>query len=238
MDSIEDNEEFMALLNDEDLKTGKICAKLQCLRKRNYFTITKKSEGGIYIPRHILQFVLRDSQCFEVLNKWTPEAVAFTLLGDDPVPHNLLFIGDWYHAKKYVRILGIFNQVSTQLIRKGHTVRYHYTQTAEMIGVLGALGQGVKTITQRLKNDCVFPPCNPRLVLRFLQGLVDEHNGLVALACSMQFSRKKRRLAGVSLNRDVFGLISSFLMRPKRLFQLVNFIHKNKGLNTFVADMF
>jgi len=236
--SIEDNKEFMALLNEEGLKNGKIWAKLQSLRKRSFFLITTHSESGIYIPKHILQFVLRDSRCFLVLQKWTTEAVAFTLLGDGPALENLTLVGDLYHAQKYVRILRIYKQVSTQLYRNGHTVHYDYTQTAEMIGVLSAMGHGVKTITQRLKNDHKFPPCNPRLVLRFLQGLVDEQNGLVALACSMQFSRKKRRIAGVSLNPDVFGLISSFLNRPKRLFHLVDFIHKNKGLNTFVADMF
>ena len=232
------SKQFMALLTDENLKNGKIHAAIQSLSNQNYFTTVKYSNGGIYIHPHHVQFVLRDSRCFELLNMWTPEAVAFTLLGDDPLPETLTVIGDLYHAKKYHRILRIFNQVSTQLFRNGHTVHYNFKQTAEMIGVLGSMGHGVKTITERLKHDCVFPPCNPRLVLRFVQGLVDEHQGLVALACSMQFSRKKRRRTGVSLNPDVFGLISSFLMRPKRLFKLVDFIHKNKGLNTFVADMF
>ena len=230
----------MDLLTEEHLNNGDVYAMLKNLAESNYFTLDKDAFKGIYINPYILRFVVRDVRCFRVLRIWTPEIVARALLGGSSLPENLAVISEMYRRKKYARVIHIFEHVSTQLFKKGHMVHYTYKQTTEMIGMLGSMGHGVKGITERLKYAEVYPPCNPRKVLRVVQRWLDEHTGLFALACAMLFPRglKKRRLARPSLNPDVMGHISSFLISPKRLHHFIDFMHNNKGLNAFTEDMF
>lgn len=239
MEWLEDNEAFMALLTEENLNNGRIYAELKLLRKGTYFTCCQRYDDGIYIDFRTLRFILRDVRCFQLLRMWRTDIVAYALLGNVA---NLATIGEMYFREKNARILDIFDQVSTQLFKRGHFVNYVYKQTAEMIGVLGSMGHGVRTVMERLRRDHKFPPCDPRRVYRLIQTWLDEHNAVVLLLCAARFQHgaKKRRLAYCPLNCDVLRHISSFLVTvpPLRMRQFLHFVHQNKRLNEFTEDMF